>query len=620
MSAALPEPPLPTLQSLNATIPADLDAKAIAKTWFAAFSKLAEAGDAQGVAKLFAEDSFWRDMLALTWNFRTFSGLPKIVQFLSDRLGSVRPTAFVLRDDAYLGLQQPYPDIAWINLFFDFETDVGIAFGIARLIPNANGEWKAHTVYTNLEDLKGFPEKIGSLRNHAPNHGKWVEDRKKEAEFAGKSPVVLIVGAGQSGLEVAARLKALDVPTLVVEKNPRIGDNWRNRYDALCLHDPLANWLENYAEALELNVWTASTVSSATREGDNWNVRITRSDGSERMFTVHHIVFATGLGSNDGTYPTYPGMDSFKGQLLHSNRHKSAADHVGKKVVVVGACTSAHDICVDYFEQGVDVTMYQRGSTYIMTTKNGWKVLMGGKQTLYHLIDIWIFADGLQGVYSEGGLPTDIADRLSASFPHHFGVSLSQRSTKVIAELDKFVPFLYCPSKERLSLHRAFRDLLDALNARGFKTNFGIQGTGFGLLAWSKAGGYYLDTGASQLIADGKIKLKNGTLIERFTETGIKFEDGSELPADVVVFATGLGDSRAHIKKVCGEEVFNQLTPLWGLDAEGELNGVWRDIGIKGLWSMLGNFALCRFHSKHIALQIKAIEEGKFGERYSLSA
>ncbi|KAG6875082.1 hypothetical protein C0992_005297 [Termitomyces sp. T32_za158] len=235
----LPEPSLPTLQKLNATIPADLDAKAVAKAWFAAFTHSIEAGDAQRVAKLFVDDGYWRDMLALTWDFRTFSGLPKITQFLADCLGAARPSAFVLRDDAYLGLQQPYPDLAWISLFFDFETTSGIASGIARLIPIANGEWKAHTVYTNLEDLKGFPEKIGLLRDAAPNHGKWVSKRKREVEFVDKSPVVLVVGGGQCGLEVAARLKALNVPTLIVEKNQRIGDNWRNRYDALCLHDPV---------------------------------------------------------------------------------------------------------------------------------------------------------------------------------------------------------------------------------------------------------------------------------------------------------------------------------------------------------------------------------------------
>ncbi|KAG6899119.1 hypothetical protein C0993_000645 [Termitomyces sp. T159_Od127] len=543
----LPEAVLPTLQRLNATIPADLDVKAVAKAWFAAFVTSVEAGDAQGVAKLFVNDGYWRDMLALTWDFRTFYGLSKITQFLADRLGSVRPTAFTLRDDGYLALQQPYPDLAWINLFFDFETPTSIGSGIARLVPNANGEWKAHTVYTNLEDLKGFPEKIGPLRDAAPNHIQWASDRKREVEFLDKSPVVLVVGGGQSGLEVAARLKAFDVPTLVVEKNRRIGDNWRNRYDALCLHDPvwadhmaylpfpptwpvyapaakLANWLEIYTEALELNVWTSSTLVKAIQDGDLWHVRISRGDGSERTFTVKHIIFATGIGSNDGTFPKYPGMDTFKGQILHSTRHKSATDHLGKKVIVVGACTSGtHQL----------------------------------KQSI-----------NAHCIYSENGLPTDIADRVTASFPYHFNFALAQRSTKAIAELDK--------------------DLLDALRARGFKINFGIEGTGFLFLAFMKLGGYYLDTGTSRLIADGKIKIKTGGSLESFTETGLKFEDGSELPADVVVFATGLGDTRDHIRKVVDEEVFKKVKPVWGLDPEGELNGMWRDLGVKGLWSMLG--------------------------------
>lgn len=178
-------------------------------------------------------------MLALTWDFRTFSTLPAITQFLTDRLSTMHPTAFSLRDDAYLGLQQPFPDVAWVHMMFDFETDAGIAFGIARLVPTSDGTWKAHTVYTNLEGLKGFPEMIGPLRNPNPNHGKWEEDRRREREFEDREPTVVIIGGGQCGLDMAARLKCLSVPSLLVEKNPRIGDSWRNRYEALCLHDPV---------------------------------------------------------------------------------------------------------------------------------------------------------------------------------------------------------------------------------------------------------------------------------------------------------------------------------------------------------------------------------------------
>ncbi|KDR66366.1 hypothetical protein GALMADRAFT_162115 [Galerina marginata CBS 339.88] len=492
------------------------------------------------------------------------------------------------------------------------------------------------------------PKKFGALRNRQPNHGKWESVREREREFLDPATGsrVLVIGGGQSGLEVAARLQFMDIPTLVetLERNERIRDNWRGgmiicrtscefpylisyRYPfrRLTHFDPV--WYDHmpylpfpstwpvYTPALKvlslplllssspLTNFPLKTSQTArklarilrlrprTQRLDvhphnphhprpttlKWHVTLKRADGAERTFVVNHVVFCTGLGSGEPNTPEYPGMDKFKGKILHSSEHKRALDHEGKKVVVVGACTSAHDIAVDYQQHGIDVAMFQRSSTYIMSTKNGWDVIM-------------------KGAYWEDAPPVDIVDRINASFPHHMATGLKQRETKYIAELDK--------------------DLLDGLHKVGFRTNLGIKGTGFGLLAWSKAGGYYLDTGGSKLIAEGKIKLKNDSPIESFTETGIKFANGSELSADVVVFATGLGDPVGHIRRVCGDEVASRCKDIWGLNDEGELNGVWRDLGVPGLWMMLGNLALCRFHSTHIALQIKAMEEGVFGTRY----
>ncbi|KAJ7135908.1 hypothetical protein C8R44DRAFT_769283 [Mycena epipterygia] len=594
--------PLPTLDKLGATIPDNLDAKKIATEWFKLFSTYAGKGDVGGVAGLFVENAYWRDILALTFDFRTFTGAISIQTFLTDRLAQAQMSAFKLKDE-YVDLQQPYPDLAWIQAIFSFETIIGLASGVFRLVPQADGEWRAHCMFTNLEDLKGFPEKVGSLRDSAPNHGKWEEARRRSS-FEASNPTVLIVGGGQSGLEIAARLRCLDVSVLVVEKNPRIGDNWRNRYDALCLHDPvwydnmpylpfpstwpvytpakkLANWLEHYAEALEIPVWTSSEVAAASPDASGmWKVTVRSAQGEERLFTVKHLVFSTGFGSYRGSLPVYPGMDDFKGQIIHSSQHKLATDHLGKKVVVIGACTSAHDICADYYEHGVDVTMFQRSSTYVMTSKNGTRIL-------------------LEGLYSETSPPTDVADRLNASFPNRLMEFLAPRLVLTIAEADK--------------------ELLDGLRKRGFRTSFGYKNAGFLLALWEKAGGYYIDVGVSQLIAAGKIKIKNDSLIERFTPGGLKFENGSELPADVVVFATGVGDVRDNIRKVCGDKLADQCKPIWGLDEEGEVQGCWRDLGIPGLWYMMGNLAYCRFHSKHVALQIKAMEEGIFGERYSLN-
>jgi hypothetical protein len=367
----IPNTPLPTLDKLGASVPSNLDAKAVANKWFTAFSAALSTSNTQLLSTLFVSDAFWRDMLALTWDFRTFSGLPSISQFLTDRLAMMHPRSFSLREDAFLGLQQPFPDVAWVHMMFDFETDAGISSGIARLVPTSDGEWRAHTVFTNLEDLKGFPEKKGVLRDPEPNHGRWEEDRRREREFEDREPVVVVIGGGQSGLGVAARLKCLDIPTLVVEKNSRIGDNWRNRYDALCLHDPvckyttiprlespsltagvrvrshaispvcaiscpplqysphynhsfpptwpvytpalkLADWFESYASSLDLNVWTASTVTNAAPDGSGskWTVVIKRPDGERVFKEVRHVVFATGFGDGAAELPVYPGMVS----------------------------------------------------------------------------------------------------------------------------------------------------------------------------------------------------------------------------------------------------------------------------------------------------------------------
>ncbi|KAF5392901.1 hypothetical protein D9757_000853 [Collybiopsis confluens] len=587
----LPGFPLPTLQHLGASQPTDVDAKAVAAEWLGKFAAAAEASDAEGVAKLFMSECYWRDMLALTWDFRTFTGIDNIRTFLVDRLPISQLKSFKIRDE-YLSLQQPFPDLVWIMFLFDFEAD---------------GSWKANTILTNLEDLQGFPERIGANRSTEANHGLWASQRQAEMTFKDKEPTALVIGGGQGGLEIAARLKVLDISTLIVEKNSRIGDNWRNRYQALCLHDPvyadhlpympfpanwpvyapsakLANWLEFYAETMELNVWLSSEVTKATQNADNtWAVTVRFSDGKERHFkSVNHIIFAAGIAGGDVNMPTYPGTEKFKGEIIHSAQYKTPAPHIGKKVVVVGACTSAHDIASDYHLHGVDVTMYQRSSTYVMSTKSGWDVFFAG-------------------LYAENALPTEIADRVNASLPNSFLYhGFVQRAVGYVAQLDKA--------------------LLDGLHERGFRTNMGIDGTGFTMLAFQKAAGYYLDVGASQMIIDGKIKLKNDSLLQKFTETGLKFEDGSEVPADVVVYATGYGDARGIIRKICGEEVASKCSQVWGMNAEGELQGTFKDMRVPGLWYCLGNLSLDRFHSKHLALQIKAIEEKKFGTRYSLRA
>jgi hypothetical protein len=229
---------LPTLDRLGADIPESVDARGIANDWFQHFSRYIDAADTSSLAELVLEDAFWRDILALTWEFRTFVGANKIATFLADVLGNAHISKLTLKLDQ-VELQTPYPDLAWIQGVFTFETKVGLGNGVFRLVPTPRGDWKAHVISTELLELKGHPERTGPLRDHEPNHGKWPDQRRRESEFADREPAVVIIGGGQSGLETAARLKMLNVPTLILEKLPRIGDQWRNRYEALSLHDPV---------------------------------------------------------------------------------------------------------------------------------------------------------------------------------------------------------------------------------------------------------------------------------------------------------------------------------------------------------------------------------------------
>ncbi|TFK35113.1 hypothetical protein BDQ12DRAFT_635350 [Crucibulum laeve] len=623
------EYPLPTFSKLGVSAPQNPDALKTASSWLAKFDANLSTANVEGVLGLFIHGTYssvsdkndpsalsfyWRDILALTWDFRTFEGTDIVRQFLVDRLSEAKISNLRLKLGAdgkeRVDYQQPYDDLAWIHLMFTFETAVGIGSGIVRLVPTplagSLGEicWKAHSVFTNLEDLKGFPEKIGNLRNRQPKHGRWVEERERERQFVDNDPTVLIIGGGQAGLEVSARLKCLAVPTLIIEKNARIGDNWRNRYEALCLHDliwydhmpylpfpptwpvftpakKLANWLESYAESMELNVWTSSTVLNAKQDEDTqlWSVIVKKPDGTERIFTVKHVVFAIGFKGGKGHIPKYPGMEDFQGHITHSLHHGKADQHIGKKVLVVGACASAHDICADLANHGIDVTMYQRSSTFVMSVKNGSQMFFGQ-------------------LYGEDGPPTDEADRIFNSFPNLLNIGMAYRLMKQVKAADK--------------------DMLDGLHARGFRTNGGIKDAGPLLMVWSSGGGFYLNNGGSDYIIDGRVKIKNDAKIEKFTEKGVKFDNGSELEADVVVFATGLGHPIEGVRDICGDEVADGCKSIWGLNSEGETSGIWRDMGYKGLWYMMGNLAMCRFHSKHLALQIKAMEEGVFGERYSL--
>jgi cation diffusion facilitator CzcD-associated flavoprotein CzcO len=340
----------------------------------------------------------------------------------------------------------------------------------------------------------------------------------------------------------------------------------------------LAEWFEFYAKTLELNVWTDTklTHSSWDDAALRWTVSLERTVNGKtetRVFHPRHIVQATGH-SGEINFPSHiKGLDRFKGnRLVHSSQFTEVAeDGKGKKAIVVGSCNSAHDLAQDYFENGYDVTMVQRSSTHVVDRKTLGDLMLGG-------------------AYCEDGPATQDADILFFGAPNAVIKTLCIQLTRKMADIDKAT--------------------LSGLTAAGFKLDRGPDDAGLWLKYLQRGGGYYIDVGASQLIVDGKIKIKQGQEISEIRERSVVFADGDELPADEIVFATGYQNMRTTARKLFGDALADRVGDVWGLDAAGELRGVWRRSGHPGFWFVGGNLAICRVFSRFWALQIKALEEG----------
>ncbi len=575
----------------------------IAEAWLSAFEQAASTGDIDAAVDLFAETSFWRDLVAFSWNLKTVEGRDGVRDLLSSVLDEAQPHAFTLSEAA---TQSGDVIEAWIK----FETRTGRGDGHLRL-----KDGKAWTLLTTLTELKGFEEGLDERRPMGAEHGveknrrSWAERREHELKTLGyeEQPYVLVVGGGQGGIALGARLRQLNVPTIVIDAHDRPGDQWRKRYKSLCLHDPvwydhlpyidfprnwpvfapkdkIGDWLEMYTRVMELNYWSRTRAKSAAYDEatKTWTVVVDR-DGEEVVLQPTQLVMATGM-SGKPNVPNFAGMEDFKGEQHHSSLHPGPDAYAGKTVVVIGGNNSAHDICAALWEAGADVTMVQRSSTHIIKSES--------------LMDL-----GLGDLYSEralkAGITTKKADMIFASLPYRI--------------MHEFQIPIYDKVRERDA------DFYAALEKAGFMLDFGSDGSGLFLKYLRRGSGYYIDVGASQLIIDGKIKLKTGVGIDRITETGVRFDDGSELPADLIVYATGYGSMNGWAADLISQEVADAVGKVWGLGSdtpkdpgpwEGEQRNMWKPTAQPNLWFHGGNLHQSRHYSQYLALQLKARLEG----------
>jgi putative flavoprotein involved in K+ transport len=570
------------------------------ENWLAQFESALATSDENLLKRLFHPNSHWRDVLALSWNIQTINGANAILSELKAHAGHTKPADFAIDPDRAAPRKVTRAGTSTIEAIFKFETAQGRGNGILRLIPDSDdgGILKAWTLLTALEELKGFEEQLGIARprGHAysrdfrgPN---WLDLRKAATEYADRDPAVLVIGGGQSGLCIAARLKQLQVDTLIVDREARIGDNWRNRYHALTLHnqvqvnhlpymlfppnwptyipkDKLANWFEAYVESMELNFWTSTEFEGGSydEKEERWTVELRRADGSKRTMHPRHVVMATGV-SGIPNRPEIPGLKNFAGTVLHSSQYTDGEEWKGRKALVIGTGNSGHDIAQDLHSSGAQVTLVQRSSTLVVSIEPS-------AQLVY-------------APYNEGTLEDN--DLIATSMPLPVARKSHQSVTEVSKELDK--------------------DLLDGLRRKGFKLDFGEDNTGWQFKYLTRGGGYYFNVGCSDLIAGGDIGLVQFSDIEGFVADGARMKSGETLAADLIVLATGYKRQEELVRRLFGEQVVDRIGPIWGFGEGQELRNMYTRTAQPGLWFIAGGLAQCRINSKYLALQIKAVEEG----------
>jgi putative flavoprotein involved in K+ transport len=574
------------------------DIAAAADQWLGQFERALAATDDTRLRALFHRDSHWRDVLALTWRIKTIDGAEAILRELKEHAGRARPSEFGVDPDRTPPRRVTRAGTEAIEAIFGFETADGRCNGVLRLTPDSDDRntLKAWTLHTALQEIKGHeagrsrPSENYSRDFHGPN---WLDDRKAAVAYADRDPAVLVVGGGQAGLSIAARLAQLQIDTLIVDRWPRIGDNWRNRYHALVLHnqvhvnhlpympfpptwptyipkDKLAGWFEAYVESMELNYWTATEFEGGSydEQARRWTVTLRQADGTARTMQPRHVVMATGL-SGSPVMPDIPSLKNFRGTVLHSSQYQSGEPWKGKSALIVGSGNSGHDVAQDLHASGAKVTLVQRSPTMVVNVEPS-------AQLPYALYD---------------EIPSlEDCDLITTSIPLSLAGKSHIRFTGQAKAMDQV--------------------LLEALERKGFRLDYGDEGTGWQFKYLTRGGGYYFNVGCSDLIVSGEVALTQYSDIAEFVAEGARMKSGDLLAADLIVLATGYTGQAQLVRELFGEAMADHIGPIWGFGQDQELRNMFVRTPQPGLWLIAGSFAQCRIYSKYLSLQIKASEIG----------
>ncbi|KAI1383771.1 FAD/NAD(P)-binding domain-containing protein [Hypoxylon trugodes] len=588
-----------------------------------AFDNALSTNDTKGLASCFLDGQpYWRDILALTSHLRTFTKPGVIVPALLEtkNLRGVKGGLKFERAD----FVPATPVLQFIDCRVTFKTTAPAATCSGRLILlpiKVEGRpdkeilsWKIWILSTWIDNLDVQAEDENLLRSPGRN----LDD------LTTIETDVLIVGGGNSGTSIAARLKALGVESVILDRNPRVGDNWAFRYDCVRFHlpaaacampylpfkkewqtphllkrDELADHLIRYAAEFDLNYINSMKIQTTTYDQvkKRWTIQFETPNGVVKAIGKQ-LVQSTGFSASKPYRPPMLDVQRYRGINIHSAEFKNAQllkNHGAKSVVVIGSANTAFDVIEDCNRTGLKTTIVARSPTYILP------------------VDYVRNAQAM-GLYDH--VPIENADKHFLTLPNAVE---SQITHGLLARLASEEPNRY----------------------------ESVAATGFPVLVSShpdaslqhhlleRGGGHYVDVGgAVELLTEGKVGVKGGVSPVAYTATGLRFSDGTTIDTDAVIWCTGFADKDArstaadifggsdgqksvklangNAKDVLGPlDIADRLDTTFALDAEGEVRGFWkRHLRMENYWAMGGHMQLQRWWSGVLAQQIKMAVEG----------
>ncbi|KAI9146866.1 putative flavin-binding monooxygenase protein [Paramyrothecium foliicola] len=533
--------------------------------WLSKLSASIVGGSFQSLTDLFLEDCWWRDFISMNWDFTSKHGIKDVRTYLATATNTLAHIEPVQSG----GLKAVLLDLAgmiWIQGAFTFANQYGSGRGMVKLLNTGETEWKAWIVFTQLEKLnfqhdlekqKALNPAMAARKPAASTNGDGNQHEEHDLQ-------VLVIGAGQAGLSLGARLRSMGIRTLLVDKNARFGDSWRARYKTVTLNTPtysdhppfmklpenwprwlprdkVADFWEHYGQMMGVDCLFKTTVTNVKYDDSEKRYSVYLQQGGQATaLEPRHVVLATGVFSGEPVLPHFPGQDKFAGQMYHSSKHV-AADEIPdintKRVVIVGAGTSAHDIAQDFVNSGANsVSIIQRSPIFYLSSKASETVQLA--------------------LWNMEGISTEEADLAGNAIPLAVIRTMSIGMSHTMTEIDNI--------------------MIEGLQKAGLALRTGQDGYGLADYQLIKGGHFYLDQGASAMIVDGRIKVyhcEGG--ISDVEPHAVKLADGTRLDADIIVLATGYHNSMRTVEQLMGHDVATKMSPHFGmLDAENERAGV----------------------------------------------